>query len=311
MLGLTPLRSGLITFNEFCNRVMPPDYVMRRDAQGQRTQMQGVPAIVRNRARRVVQPTQAQNFGPFDSKMIPPSPHDTRAVNLIREKVAQRTRDANDNRPGVQLRDALGLYDTQKSGRINSDAFRRVLERYNVFLSDSEFEALESKYSPPAHPGTMEYKPFLQKVLAAKNQQSGAFGPHVQPTWQLSAPPRPATSDPATDTRTWMQAMQDFPPPNRPTTPSSRPIMSRPSTSGSARSINSARGARSPPPLLALVPPSELVLVLRRGPRQTLAGDVLHAALCAAFPERALPPRRLGEDRTRPGDPGMRGLCRR
>ena len=229
---------GLITFNEFCQRVMPNDYDMLtivEPATGTTTQtMQGVPSMVRNRARRIVQPAQKTNFGMFDSKMLAPAPKDSRAINLVREKVAQRTRNANDNGPGIQLRDALALYDTQKSGRIEMDAFRRVLERYNVFLEDAEFDALSHKYAD-GDSGMMQYKPFLQKVLAAKHGVSGAFGPHVPAPWSLTQQP-PRTPRSAQGGRTSSQAglpglpsASSVPAANRPNSP--RAIMSRPSTS--------------------------------------------------------------------------------
>lgn len=231
---------GLITFNEFCQRVMPNDYDMLTSVDattGTTTQtMQGVPSMVRNRARRIVQPAQKTNFGMFDSKMLAPAPTDARAINLIREKVAQRTRNANDNGPGVQLRDALALYDHQKSGRIEMDAFRRVLERYNVFLEDCEFDALAAKYvdegtAEDAEGVTMmEYKPFLAKVLAAKHGVSGAFGPHVPGQWvrvganvvkRPSSTPRPPSVATAA-----ISGMREVPAANRPNSP--RAIMTRP-----------------------------------------------------------------------------------
>lgn len=233
---------GLITFNEFCQRVMPNDYNMLSTVDpvtGNTTQtMQGVPAMVRDRARRIVQPGQASNFGLFDSKMLAPAPKDERAINLVREKVAQRTRNANDNRPAVQLRDALALYDTQKNGRIELDAFRRVLERYNVFLEDKEFEALSAKYAE-GNTGLMQYKPFLQKVMAAKHGVSGAFGPHVPAPWSLAQSP-PSSPRSRLGSRSGPQASQlpglpssaGVPAANRPDSP--RAIMSRPRTGQSA-----------------------------------------------------------------------------
>ena len=41
----------------------------------------------------------------------------------------------------VQLRDALALYDKARNGKIEATTFRRVLERYSVFLNDPEFGA--------------------------------------------------------------------------------------------------------------------------------------------------------------------------
>lgn len=232
---------GLITFNEFCQRVMPNDYNMLTTVDpvtGNVTQaMQGVPAMVRERARRIVQPGQTTNFGMFDSKMVPPAPKDDRAINLVREKVAQRTRNANDNAPAMQLRDALALYDTQKNGRIEMDAFRRVLERYNVFLEDKEFEALSAKYAD-GQPGMMQYKPFLQKVLAAKHGASGAFGPHVPGPWSLTQSPRMMTQSPRSSRGSRpgssygqlpdLPSSAGVPAANRPNSP--RAIMSRPRT---------------------------------------------------------------------------------
>ena len=263
---------GLITFNEFCQRVMPNDYDMLSTvdpATGNSIQtMQGVPAMVRNRSRRIIQPGQTTNFGLFDSKLIAPYPKDERAVNLVREKVAQRTRNANDNAPTKQLRDALSLYDTQKNGRIEMDAFRRVLERYNVFLDDTEFAALSAKYAE-GDTGMMQYKPFLDKVIAAKHGVSGAFGPHVPAAWSLSPPPSRSgsLSGSRPGSRSGFGAARDgalpglpssarVPSANRPNSP--RAIMSRPRTGQSAeqqalRELSSAMfyTPRSVGPLLA------------------------------------------------------------
>ena len=41
----------------------------------------------------------------------------------------------------MQLRDALALYDKARNGKIEATTFRRVLERYSVFLNDPEFGA--------------------------------------------------------------------------------------------------------------------------------------------------------------------------
>ena len=41
----------------------------------------------------------------------------------------------------MQLRDALALYDKARNGKIEATTFRRVLERYSVFLNDTEFSA--------------------------------------------------------------------------------------------------------------------------------------------------------------------------
>ena len=41
----------------------------------------------------------------------------------------------------MQLRDALALYDKARNGKIEATTFRRVLERYSVFLNDPEFSA--------------------------------------------------------------------------------------------------------------------------------------------------------------------------
>ena len=239
---------GLITFTEFCQRVMPNDYDMLSTVDpvtGNSTQtMQGVPAMVRNRSRRVVQPGQTTNFGLFDSKLIAPYPRDERAVNLVREKVAQRTRNANDNAPSKQLRDALSVYDKQQNGRIEMDSFRRVLERYNVFLDDSEFAALSAKYAE-GDTGMMQYKPFLDKVLASKHGVSGAFGPHVPASWSLSPPPsrsgsssgsRPGSRSGSGAGRAGelpgLPSSARVPSANRPNSP--RAIMSRPRTGQSA-----------------------------------------------------------------------------
>lgn len=66
---------------------------------------------------------------------------------------------------------------------IMQDAFRQVLERYNVFLSPGEFAQIIQVYASPD--GYVDYKPFLEKVVT--RQSSGAFGPHVAPKWQMSA----------------------------------------------------------------------------------------------------------------------------
>lgn len=114
--------------------------------------MQGVPAIVINRGRRVVQPLQPKMVGPFDSKSTVPTPGEPRAVQHIREKVDQRTRNSNDKKPELQLRDALLLHDHAKDGKISQGAFRQVLERYNVFLSQAEFSQIVEVYgSQGAH----------------------------------------------------------------------------------------------------------------------------------------------------------------
>jgi len=42
--------------------------------------------------------------GPFESKCVPPAPSDDRAVAMIREKVAQRSKNVNDTRAAIQVR---------------------------------------------------------------------------------------------------------------------------------------------------------------------------------------------------------------
>eukprot|EP01045_Picozoa_sp_COSAG04_P025953 COSAG04_NODE_3503_length_2764_cov_15.932458_6_plen_73_part_00 len=44
--------------------------------------------------------------GPFESKCVPPAPSDDRAVAMIREKVAQRSKNVNDTRAAIQVRPA-------------------------------------------------------------------------------------------------------------------------------------------------------------------------------------------------------------
>lgn len=110
--------SRCIDFNEFCRKVMPDDYTYITDGRGNR-KMQGVPSIVINRGRRVVKPLQPKMVGPFESKSSVPAPDEPRAVQHIREKVEQRTRNSNDKKPELQLRDALLLHDHHKDGKIS------------------------------------------------------------------------------------------------------------------------------------------------------------------------------------------------
>ena len=87
--------------------------------------------MVSERARRVVQPLSPRVVAPFEARVCPPQPADRRATNIIREKVAQRTRNVNDNKAGLQLRDAMRMFDTKKDGTISPEAFRKVIESYN------------------------------------------------------------------------------------------------------------------------------------------------------------------------------------
>eukprot|EP01048_Picozoa_sp_COSAG05_P032560 COSAG05_NODE_12548_length_463_cov_2.109890_1_plen_111_part_10 len=102
--------------------------------------------MVSERARRVVQPLSPRVVAPFEARVCPPQPADRRATNIIREKVAQRTRNVNDNKAGLQLRDAMRMFDTKKDGTISPEAFRKVIESYNTFLEDAEFEKLYHQY---------------------------------------------------------------------------------------------------------------------------------------------------------------------
>lgn len=174
-------QDGLISFNEFAERVMPADYVLLTSKKDpKKKQLQGIPAMVTERGRRVVQPLSPRAMAPFDSKTVVPAPGDMRATNIVREKVAQRTRNVNDNKASLQLRDAFRMYDFKKDGTISVDHFRRVIERYNAFLPDVEFQQLAAKYASPAAPHMVSWGAFLDKVLA-KHQVSGAFGPHMTP----------------------------------------------------------------------------------------------------------------------------------
>ena len=123
---------GSIDYDEFCKEIVPDNYhtVMIQDHNTgvMKEKMQGVPAMVWQPPRHFAQhktPTvlvtthalpSATRFpgrslrdclrvqAPFDSKAVPPFPADSRAINLIREKVAQRSKNANDARAHNQLR---------------------------------------------------------------------------------------------------------------------------------------------------------------------------------------------------------------
>ena len=207
---------GLIQFEEFTRLVIPTDYTKVKGGGGQ-MKMVGIPSMVSERARRVVQPLSPRVVAPFEARVCPPAPGDVRATNIIREKVAQRTRNVNDNKAGLQLRDAMRMFDTKKDGTITRADFRKVIEMYNTFLGDDEFEQLANQYDSRQAPGRVEYRPFLQKCLA-KNQPSGAFGPHVPPTY-LSGGSRPSSSRPSSSrlgssSRSNMLTGQPLPGPN-------------------------------------------------------------------------------------------------
>ena len=102
-------------------------------------------------------------------------PGDARAINMVREKVAQRARNLNDNSAAIQLRDALQLYDTAKNGKLPRATFREILERYSIYLHDVEFNQLCEPLTSVGNPSQIAYKPFLEKVLR-KDQTGGAFG---------------------------------------------------------------------------------------------------------------------------------------
>ena len=119
---------GSIDYDEFCKEIVPDNYhkVMLQDHNtgAMKEKMQGVPAMVWQPPRHFAQHKTPTVLAPFDSKAVPPFPTDSRAINLIREKVAQRSKNANDARAHNQLRDALQLYDRAKDGKIPRLRFR-------------------------------------------------------------------------------------------------------------------------------------------------------------------------------------------
>jgi Ca2+-binding EF-hand superfamily protein len=161
---------GAIDYSEFCDRIMPDNYqklLLPDERTGKVTEkMQGIPAMVWQPPRHFAEHSTPTVLAPFDSKVVPPYPADDRAVNLVREKVAQRSRNANDARAHIQLRDTLQLYDKAKNGRIPRQRFREALERYSVFLGDEEFANLCSKLPQFNGGAQVAYKPFLNAVRA-------------------------------------------------------------------------------------------------------------------------------------------------
>jgi Ca2+-binding EF-hand superfamily protein len=158
---------GAVDYNEFCQRIVPENYqkiIVPDTVTGKpREKMQGVPAMVWQPPHHFAEHSTPKVLAPFDSKAVPPYPGDDRAVNILREKLAQRARNSNDRSAAIQLRDALQLYDTTKTGRIPRSRFREVLERYSVFLSDEEFADLCSKL-PSFKGGQVGFKQFLNAV---------------------------------------------------------------------------------------------------------------------------------------------------
>lgn len=175
---------GMIDYVEFCSKVdlTADDYDKVRNAEGEE-EVQGIAAMVHKAkpAFADFQVAQIQATDPFESKSVPMIPGDARAINMIREKMAQRSRNYNDNSAAIQLRDALQLYDTEKNGKLPRPTFREILERYSVYLQDVEFEALCQPLTSLAQPKMVAYIPFLEKVLA-KPATSGAFGAHPHRT---------------------------------------------------------------------------------------------------------------------------------
>lgn len=169
---------GMIDYNNFCEQVdlTADDYRKAKLPDGSE-QVQGI-------ARMVHQPkppfpdfnvAQIQPQNPFESKSVATMPSDARAINMVREKVAQRARNLNDNSAAIQLRDALQLYDTAKNGKLPRATFREILERYSIYLHDVEFNQLCEPLTSVGNPSQIAYKPFLEKVLR-KDQTGGAFG---------------------------------------------------------------------------------------------------------------------------------------
>ena len=158
---------GSIDYYKFCQVVVPDNYQKLNvpDAvTGQvREKMQGIPAMVWQPPRHFAEHSTPTVLTPFDSKAVPPYPGDHRAVNLLREKIAQRSRNSNDRSAAIQLRDALRLYDTAKNGRIPRSRFREVLVKYSIFLSDNEFAELCSTL-PNFQGEQLGYRSFLDAV---------------------------------------------------------------------------------------------------------------------------------------------------
>ena len=171
-------QDGMIDYLNFCEQVdlTTDDYAKVKHADG-REEMQGIAAMVHRPkasfADFSVPKLEPKN--PFESKLVATIPGDSRAINMVREKVAQQARNVNDNSAAIRLRDALQLYDTQKNGKLTRATFRQVLERYAIYLHDSEFDELCQPLSSAGNPNMIAYKPFLEKVLR-KDMTGGAFG---------------------------------------------------------------------------------------------------------------------------------------
>lgn len=169
---------GMIDYVNFCQQVdlTIDDYHKITHPDGSE-EMQGIAAMVHRPKPPfpdfVVARIQPQN--PFESKSVAAIPSDARAVNMVREKLAQRARNVNDNSAAIQLRDALELYDTAKNGKLPRATFREILERYSIYLHDVEFNQLCEPLSSVGNPKQIAYKPFLEKVLR-KDMTTGAFG---------------------------------------------------------------------------------------------------------------------------------------
>lgn len=158
---------GSIDYFKFCQVVVPDNYqklILPDPVTGKaREKMQGIPAMVWQPPRHFAEHSTPTVLTPFDSKAVPLYPGDHRAVNLLREKIAQRSRNSNDRSAAIQFRDALQLYDTGKNGRIPRSRFREVLVRYSIFLSDNEFAELCSKL-PNFQGEQLGYKSFYDAV---------------------------------------------------------------------------------------------------------------------------------------------------
>jgi Ca2+-binding EF-hand superfamily protein len=181
---------GMIDYVNFCAQVdlTADDYDKLKMADGSE-EVQGIAAMV-HRPKPVFADfavAQIKADDPFESKSVPTLPGDARAINMIREKVAQRARNVNDNSAAIQLRDALQLYDTQKNGKLPRSTFREILERYSVYLQDREFDQLCQPLTSVGHPNMVAYKPFLEKVLQ-KPHTSGAFGKRRGPATAYAIP---------------------------------------------------------------------------------------------------------------------------
>jgi Ca2+-binding EF-hand superfamily protein len=169
---------GSVDYNEFCQLIVPENYqklIVPDTVSGKpREKMQGVPSMVWQPPRHFAEHSTPTVLAPFDSKVVAPYPGDDRAVNILREKIAQRSRGSNDRSAAIQLRDALQLYDETKTGRIPRKRFREVLERYSVFLGDEEFANLCSKL-PNFQGGQVGFKPFLAAVRGQALRWSESF----------------------------------------------------------------------------------------------------------------------------------------